>query len=513
MTSPPTSLRPTGFLPTGTLAVGGGLLVLGASAYGFLAVSARTLGPERFAPLSVLWVIVYTAGPGLFLPLEQETGRALSARRVQRLGGRPVLLRTAAIGLVVVAVVSAATLAAAPAIVRPLFDGNSAMVAGLLLSLVGLWAAHVSRGALAGTGRFGRYGAQLALEGGLRLVGSVLFAVLAVRSSAPFALLVGAAPGLAVLLVVRSPRGLAEPGPPARWSEISGALGLLLTGSLLAQGLVNAGPVLVKLLATDAERAAAGQFLAGLIVARVPLFLFTAVQAALLPRLAALATAGRRAEFLAGVARMCGLVAALGVLSCAGALLVGPEVVRAFFGAGFALGRTDLLCLTLASTAYMAAVVLGQALIALQRPGAVAVGWGVGVGALGVVTALVGGLFPRVELGFLAGATAAAVALAALLARRLAQPPDSAEGTQPAGRQGSPGSANASRRASRQSGIGVRPAARQAASDSTLYAGRGAGRGNAAVVVGSTRAGSAPSSSKIAWVKPYQVVCPPPVQW
>src|SRR5664280_678280 len=124
MTSPPTSLRPTGFLPTGTLAVGGGLLVLGASAYGFLAVSARTLGPERFAPLSVLWVIVYTAG------------RALSARRVQRLGGRPVLLRTATIGLVVVAVVSAATLAAAPAIVRPLFDGNSAMVAGLLLSLV-----------------------------------------------------------------------------------------------------------------------------------------------------------------------------------------------------------------------------------------------------------------------------------------------------------------------------------------------------------------------------------------
>src|SRR5664280_1888163 len=212
MTSPPTSLRPTGFLPTGTLAVGGGLLVLGASAYGFLAVSARTLGPERFAPLSVLWVIVYTAGPGLFLPLEQETGRALSARRVQRLGGRPVLLRTAAIGLVVVAVVSAATLAAAPAIVRPLFDGNSAMVAGLLLSLVGLWAAHVSRGALAGTGRFGRYGAQLALEGGLRLVGSVLFAVLAVRSSAPFALLVGAAPGLAVLLVVRSPRGVGRAG-------------------------------------------------------------------------------------------------------------------------------------------------------------------------------------------------------------------------------------------------------------------------------------------------------------
>lgn len=42
-------------LPEGTLAVGAGLIVSGVTSYGFLAISARALGPERYAPLGVLW--------------------------------------------------------------------------------------------------------------------------------------------------------------------------------------------------------------------------------------------------------------------------------------------------------------------------------------------------------------------------------------------------------------------------------------------------------------------------
>src|SRR5262249_37423505 len=75
------------------------------------------------------------------------------------------------------------------------------------------------------------------------------------------------------------------------------------------------------------------------------------------------------------------------------------------------------------------------------------------------------------------------------------------------------GGANAAGRAGRECGRGGRPAASQAASDSTEYAGRGAGRGNAAVVVGRTRSGLAPSSSNTARARPYQVVSPPLVQW
>jgi hypothetical protein len=49
--------------------------------------------------------------------------------------------------------------------------------------------------------------------------------------------------------------------------------------------------------------------------------------------------------------------------------------------------------------------------------------------------------------------------------------------------------------------------------DSTEYAGRGAGRGKLAVLVGKTRDGSAPSSSKMALAKPNQVVEALFVQW
>jgi len=68
-------------------------------------------------------------------------------------------------------------------------------------------------------------------------------------------------------------------------------------------------------------------------------------------------------------------------------------------------------------------------------------------------------------------------------------------------------------RADRQCGKGVSPAFRQARSDSTEYAGRAAGRGKSAVVVGKTRDGSAPSSWKIALAKLNQVVDAPFVQW
>ncbi len=68
-------------LPAGTLAVGAGLVLAGVAQYGFLAVSARALGPAHYSPLATFWALLFVCGPGFFLPLEQEVGRALSARR------------------------------------------------------------------------------------------------------------------------------------------------------------------------------------------------------------------------------------------------------------------------------------------------------------------------------------------------------------------------------------------------------------------------------------------------
>src|ERR1044072_1030141 len=65
-------------LPEGTLAVGAGLIVSGITSYGFLAISARALGPERYAPLGVLWALTYVVCPRRFPPHKHEVGPAAS---------------------------------------------------------------------------------------------------------------------------------------------------------------------------------------------------------------------------------------------------------------------------------------------------------------------------------------------------------------------------------------------------------------------------------------------------
>ena len=122
------------------------------------------------------------------------------------------------------------------------------------------------------------------------------------------------------------------------------ALGWLLAGSVLAQSLVNAGPVAVKLLATDAEKAIAGTFLAGLIVARVPLFLFQALQASALPKLSRLAAAGEPHDFQHALRRLLLLVGALGLAGTCGALVIGPWVVTVLFGPSSAFRRAISPC-------------------------------------------------------------------------------------------------------------------------------------------------------------------------
>ena len=402
-------------VPTGTVAIGVGLVVLGLTSYAFLVLAGRALGPSRYASLSVTWALVFLLGPGFFLPLEQEVGRAVAARRAHGQGGGPVIRQAGLVGgglaVLLVAVVAGA---AAPLRDR-LFDGQVLLVAGLAAGLVGYFAEHLLRGVLAGNGRFGPYGTVLALDGSLRLLGCVVLLAAGVDTAGPYGLLVGLAPLGAVAFGLRGRRALVQPGPAAEWRELSSALGWLLAASLLAQLLVSAGPLAVKLLATDREHAVAGRFLAGLVVVRVPVYLFQAVAAAVLPDLSRLAASSRWDDFRAGLGRLVLAVVGLGLAGVVGAVAAGPLAVRVLFGAGFRLSRPDLAYLAGASGAYMLALALGQALIALSAYARTAVAWVLGVVAFAVTTALLSGLTFRVAVGFLAGAGATAAAMAVLL--------------------------------------------------------------------------------------------------
>lgn len=399
-------------LPEGTLSVGAGLLISGIAAYGFLAIAGHALDDDVFAPLSLLWSVTFVLAPGFFMPVEQEVGRALAHRRAVGQGGLPVVRRAAVLSVTLLAVVSIALLALSPLIVDRLFKGRWSLLVALLIAFAGYAAGHFLRGTLSGSGRFGSYGLYMGTEGMLRVIFCAALAVAGVSYVGPYGLAVALPPILALVVIARGRAGeaLLTPGPESSWSEITPNLGWLLAGSVLGQTLVNAGPLATGLL-SDGSRAQdelVADFFKGVLLARVPLFLFQAVQAALLPKLARLAARGALEEFRQGFRKLMVVVTAIGVLGTLGAYTIGPTVVDLAFDAQ--LGHRTLGMVALGSAMYMVALAIAQAVIALHGHAKVALGWFVGVVGFVVVTALAGDdLLLRVELG-LVSATALALA-------------------------------------------------------------------------------------------------------
>lgn len=422
-------LRRANPLPEGTFSVGVGLLLNGIGAYAFTVLAARGLeralgegaGQEEFSSLAVLWAAVFLAAPGLFLPVEQEVSRTVAARRARGEGSSRVVGQAAMLGAGLFGLVAVATLASLPWTYDLFFDEQALLLTGFLLALVGYCGAHLVRGVLAGSGRFDGYALYFGTEGALRVVVGVAFLVVGVSAAGPYGLTVGLVPFVAVAVALSRQRGVLEPGPPSRTGELTASLGALLAGSLLTALLLNAGPLAIEILASPEESAEAGRFLAGLLIARVPLFLFQAVQASLLPKLALLAGGQRWTEFLAALRKLLVAVAGLGVTATLVAWSIGPTVVRITFGEGYVLGNRDLGLLALSSSVFMLAVTIGQSLIALSSPARMAVGWAAGVVVFAVVTALGDDLYLRVELGLVAGTTTVAGVLAALLVVRLGE--------------------------------------------------------------------------------------------
>jgi O-antigen/teichoic acid export membrane protein len=193
-----------------------------------------------------------------------------------------------------------------------------------------------------------------------------------------------------------------EPGPPATWKEVTPNLGWLLLGSLMAASLVNAGPIATSLLASDSEKSLVTRFGYGVILARIPLFLFQAVQAALLPRLSHLAATGQMEEFVVGFKRLVRVVVAVGVLGVVGAFTLGPLAVEILYDS--TLSRRTLAVLALGSVFYMIGLAMAQAVIALHGHALVAFGWTAGMVGFVLSTWLIGGeVFRRVELSLLIG--------------------------------------------------------------------------------------------------------------
>jgi O-antigen/teichoic acid export membrane protein len=406
-------------LPEGTIPVGIGLLVAGFASFAFLRVGKNAMGgDDAFAPVLSLWFATFALAPGFFLPLEQELGRAISARRALGQGGRPVVRKVAMLGVLLAGTVIAVILAFGSIITESYFDGDWVLLVALVVAFASYAPVHLARGIASGSGRFRAYAVVMGADGAVRVVLCIVLAIVGATSAGAYGMAVAVAPLAGFFWVLGRGQLRTDDGPPATWGEVTPNLGWLLLGSVFAAGLVNAGPVAANLLKADGQEELVTQFGYGVLLSRIPLFLFQAVQAALLPRLAGLAARNELAEFRAGFRKLMMLVVAVGVAGIVGSYLVGPFVIEKMYGA--TLSNRTMAMLALGSAAYMAALAMAQAVIALKGHALVALGWGIGMVAFILVTWLSSDdLFRRIEYGLVASSVAALIAFAISLRARL----------------------------------------------------------------------------------------------
>ncbi|MFC8616241.1 lipopolysaccharide biosynthesis protein [Micromonospora purpureochromogenes] len=404
-------------VPPGTLAVGAGLALLGLASYVHLAVAGHSLTEADYNSLAVLWSIVFTLGIGVFMPVEQEVARVVAARRSQGLPPGPVLARGAVLAAGVLAVMVVVILAAHGPLTDRLFAGDAAMVTVLIGALVAMAVAYTTRGVLSGLQLFPWYGTQLGVDGGLRIAMVAVLGLTGVTSPLWYGLVLVIAPLAGVLLTLPPVLRAAGGGVPVAWGALLRGLGLLTVSSLLSQVVVNVGVINVRLL-DPSDVTIAGALLSALVLVRIPLFVFASLQASLLPGLATSATTGDLRGFHSLLRRALGIVTALGVLGAIGAIALGPWLVGTLFDAAGVLGHGDFAWLAVATLAYLWAMVLGQALLALDRHRAQALAWTVGVAALVAVTLTPASVALRVELAYTVGSVVVAAAMALLLRRQ-----------------------------------------------------------------------------------------------
>ena len=407
-------------LPRGTMSIGAGLLVNGLTAYAFITVSSRGLGAEAYSPVALLWALSFLLGVGFFLPLEQETARLVASRISQGSGVGPIIKSAGGLGLMMAAVLLVTSLFAGRWFIEEFFGGETLLFVGLLLVVFGLGIAHLVKGVLAGFGRFSGYARYVIGEGVGRLLLVAVLLVFTSQSAGVYGLAIGFAPFIGIMFAVVKQKEVFTQGPEAHMGDLSRALGSLLVASVATALVLNVSPLAVQILANDQQIDESGKFLNALLVARVPLFFFQAIQAALLPRLSGLIGQDKFEDMWRELRRLLIVVLGIGFFAVGLLTVVGPELVKAAFGSEFGVSRLDMFLLACSSAGLMIVLSLAQALIACGAQSQMALSWVLGVVMFPVTLSLVNkGLFFRVEISLVVTVAVSAFSMFGVLKSRL----------------------------------------------------------------------------------------------
>jgi O-antigen/teichoic acid export membrane protein len=381
------------------LYLGGGLALVGAAGYAFVALTGHTLPPADAAAAASLYLLVNIIGPGLFVALEQETSRSVSAEIAADRDPRQVTRHAWLLAAVLLVAVSVLLLAISPVLTGTALGGRWGLFAAVLLSVATSAAVYVVRGLVGGRQRFTGYAATLGAEGLSRILPCVALAAAGVRDVVAYAVAFaagsafGALAGLGWLRRPVTVGGGVAGVRPVSVRRMARGLTFLVGGTLLMLVVMNLAPVVVtpRLTAAGPDHAAAASaFAAAFVLARVPLFLFAPVQAVLLPKLTRAATRGELATVRTTLRTILGAVAAIGLPGVLASFTVGPWAVQVLFGAQVRLPHAVVGLLGAGTVGLMVGQVLQPGLIALGRHRTVTLAWLAGTVALGVLLALPG---------------------------------------------------------------------------------------------------------------------------
>jgi len=412
--------RVKGAVPEGAGSVGVGIAVSAITAYVFVIVTLNSLDTGPKAAFSAFWAVIFVVGPGFFLPIEQEVGRAIAHRRALGQGNRPLVVKAFRLGAAITVVIVIAAIALSPLLNKEIYRGDQSFTLALCISLVSFFLLSLAKGVLAGVGRFRPYGEVLAIDGIVRLLMAIGLAVAGVETAGLYALCIGIAPLIALPISLRSQRGTLTPGPDAPVRELSTNLGWLLAGSVLMQTLAYSSLLGVNILASPADELIVAGFASAFFIARIPVLAFQAIQGTLLPKLAGLAGAGRHDEFRSGLRKLLALVVVVAVVGAVGAFVLGPTVGKILFN-DFTMGAEGLGLLAAGSGMFIIALTLAQALMALGGHRMTAIAWGVGAAVCVALMAVISDLELRVDIGFLVGSAVTAVVMFIGVSRRREQ--------------------------------------------------------------------------------------------
>jgi O-antigen/teichoic acid export membrane protein len=356
----------------------GGLGVFGIAGYVFVAIIGYAFGDRAAAvgALTSFYLLMNIIGPGLFAALEPETSRAVSASIAVGHSIRPVVLRSATLAMRIFVGFVVVVVALWPVLLSRVLGGQLALLGALVLGGAGAAAVYWVRGVLSGEQRFGRYALTLYLEGGTRLLACAVLFLFALHEPALYA--VAFAAGAVVAASVLLPAARPGPGVGEKTTEHAEHMGravtFLATATLLTQLVANLAPVVVTYRMPD-DVVAASAFSVTYVLARIPLVLFTPIQAMLLPQLSGAAASGQLDVVRDGARRAITIVLSLGALAVVGCAVAGPLAVRVLFNAPTTPGRWTFTLLAISAVIIMVALVLQPALVALQHQRTVTIAW------------------------------------------------------------------------------------------------------------------------------------------